>query len=109
MKNAEGWHAKGVTDEGRDAPSILVVGAAACPARLSSIRRNRRGVRLPLEGKLAAVPRLRKRQAATTDEVDRRRFSNPSIGNITAYHLIRHGLRRATFPSRGRLLRHSIP
>ncbi len=28
--------------------------------------------RLPLEGKLAAVPCLRKRPAATTDEVDRR-------------------------------------
>ena len=41
-----------------------------------------------------------------TDEVDRRRFPNCSGGNITGFHLIRHGLRRATFPSRGRLLRH---
>ena len=44
--------------------------------------------RLPLEGKLAAMPCLRKRPAATTDEVDKRGFPNPRSGNITAFHLI---------------------
>ena len=34
--------------------------------------------RLPLEGKLTAMPRLGKRPAATTDEVDRRRFPHSS-------------------------------
>ena len=44
--------------------------------------------RLPLEGKLAAVPCLRKRPAATTDEVEKRGFPIPNGDYIAAFHLI---------------------
>ena len=44
--------------------------------------------RLPLEGKLAAMPCLRKRPAATTDEVDKRGFPHSNGNYITAFHLM---------------------
>ena len=42
--------AQAMTDEGRDAVSFLRVGAAACPARSNSIRKNKCGLASLLEG-----------------------------------------------------------
>ena len=52
----EGGRPQGRPDEGRDALSILCVGAAACPARSNSIRRNGGARSLPLQGKPFSVP-----------------------------------------------------
>ena len=66
--------------------------------------------RLPLEGKLSAMPRLRKRPAATTDEVGRKRFPNPSSNYIPTFHLIPP--LRGDLPLKGKavqILRHLRP
>ena len=57
--------------------------------------------RLPLEGKLAAMPCLRKRPAATTDEVGTGSFlARKGIG-MKLSTSFPHSV--GTFPSRGRL------
>ena len=86
-------------DEGRDAVSIMTVGAAACPARPNFIRRTRRGGRLPLEGKLA---QLSLRLMRSKLKIITRSWYKPAT-----FDLIRHAKRRDTFPSRGRLF--SVP
>lgn len=63
--------------------------------------------RLPLEGKLAAVPRLRKRPAATTDEVERRRFPHSNRDYISTFHLIPP--LRGDLPLKGKAFRGASP
>ena len=77
-----------MTDEGRDAPPISFVGAAACPDAHEFHTPNRRGVRLPLEGKLA------QRQL----RLMRSKRSTITMGcyKPVTFDLIRSGLSRTT-------------
>ena len=58
--------------------------------------------RLPLEGKCLSCGQVARK---VPDEVDKRGFPNPSSDHAAAFHLIRP-TSWATFPLRGRLLRH---
>ena len=78
---------------------VIVCRGGGMPRPPNSIRRNRRGVRLPLEGKLA------QRQL----RLMRSKLTIITMGwyNAFTFDLIRHAIRRDTFPSRGRLF--SVP